>query len=210
MSKTNQVLPESQAEDLRMAYHEVCTSYHAIDDFRAKLLGLLPLVSGVGIFFLLSDTLTDTSKRAFASQFLGPVGIFGCVVTIGLFFYELRGIQRCTRLIAVGKKIEGQLGIEGQFTHHPPQIAGVIGNTLAARVIYSAVLAAWMFVAWVFVWSQGAWLITLLVFFVAFAGSYAFNLSVKVEKRPGDHKELLQEEKPRSQGSENPSVTSVS
>ncbi len=130
--------------------------------------------------------------------------------TIGLFFYDLRGIQRCKGLIAVGKKIEGQLGIEGQFTHRPPQIAGFIGNTLAARVIYSAVLAAWMFVAWVFVWSQGAWLITLLVFFVAFAGSYAFNLSVKLEKRPGDHEELLQEEKPRSQGSENPSVTSVS
>jgi hypothetical protein len=28
------------------AYEELCTSYRAIDDFRAKLLGFLPLVTG--------------------------------------------------------------------------------------------------------------------------------------------------------------------
>jgi len=193
MNKTNQIPSENKAEDLRMAYQEVCTSYHAIDDFRAKLLGLLPLVSGVGIFFLFNDALTDPSKRTFASQFLGPIGIFGCVVTLGLFFYELRGIQRCNGLIAVGRRIESLLGIEGQFTHRPPQIAGFIGNTFVARVIYLAVLAAWTFVALVFVWPQGAWLITLLVFVVGFAGSYALNLSVKLEKKSDGHKELLQD-----------------
>lgn len=183
MSETNHVSPEGKTENLRMAYQEVCKSYHATNDFRARLLGLLPLVSGVGIFFLLSDTLTDPSKRAFASQFLGPIGIFGCVVTIGLLFYELRGNQRRERLRAVGKKIESQLGVEGQFTHHPPHIAGFIGHTSAARVIYSAVFAAWMFVALAFVWSQGVLLVSLLAFFLAFAGSYALNLSVKGETK---------------------------
>ena len=195
MNEPNPVLPENKAEALRMAYQEICTSIHTYDDFRSKLLGLLPLISGISIFFLLSDTLTDTSKRDFASQFLGPVGFFGCVVTIGLFFYELRGLQISNGFVEVGKKIEGQLGIEGQFTHRPPKIAGFIGYTLAARVIYPAVLAAWVFVAMVLLWPQGAWLIALLVFFLAFAGSYTFNLSVTLEKRPDDHKGVLQEEK---------------
>ena len=31
------------------AYTEICKSYHAIDEFRMKLLGLLPLASLVGV-----------------------------------------------------------------------------------------------------------------------------------------------------------------
>jgi hypothetical protein len=57
MSDTNQLQPKD--ENLKMAYQEVCTTYRAIDDFRAKLLGLLPLVSGTGIFFLLNMRTTD-------------------------------------------------------------------------------------------------------------------------------------------------------
>jgi hypothetical protein len=40
---------------LRAAYTEVCQSYERIDDFRAKLLGFLPLVSGTGLFLLLKE-----------------------------------------------------------------------------------------------------------------------------------------------------------
>ena len=183
MYDTNQLPPNLEAlrhKDLRMAYQEVCTSYHAIDDFRAKLLGFLPLVSGAGIFFLLNDALTDATKRAFATVYLGPIGLFSFVVTLGLFFYELRGIQKCNGLIAVGKKIEAMLDINGngQFTQREDAVAGFIGKTLAARVIYPAVLAAWIFVALVSIWPQGAWWVALLVFFIGFAGSYTLNLKV--------------------------------
>jgi hypothetical protein len=37
---------------LLAAYNQLCTSYHAIDDFRAKLLGFLPLVTGGGLVLL--------------------------------------------------------------------------------------------------------------------------------------------------------------
>ena len=73
MSDTNQLPPDLKAlkhEDLRAAYQEVCKSYLAVDDFRAKLLGFLPLVSGTGIFFLLNETFTDATKRAFATLYL--------------------------------------------------------------------------------------------------------------------------------------------
>jgi hypothetical protein len=36
--------PMVNEDVLKVAYTEVCNSYHSIDDFRAKLLGFLPLV----------------------------------------------------------------------------------------------------------------------------------------------------------------------
>lgn len=42
---------DERPENLRTAYKELCNSYRAIDDFRAKLLGFLPLATG-GVFLL--------------------------------------------------------------------------------------------------------------------------------------------------------------
>ncbi|MCI0628622.1 MAG: hypothetical protein L0387_44395 [Acidobacteria bacterium] len=90
------------SDNVRQAYSEVCSSYHAIADFRAKLLGLLPLASGAGIFLLLESKDTDYMH-------LAAVGLFGFLTTLGLFFYELRGIQHCNALIASGKELEREL-----------------------------------------------------------------------------------------------------
>ena len=60
------------------AYKEVCATYHRIDDFRAKLLGFLPVASGAGIFLLLKQDTVPTH--------LTPAGYFGAVATLGLFF----------------------------------------------------------------------------------------------------------------------------
>lgn len=148
-------MPVSQDEllNLRAAYDQICSGYRAIDDFRAKLLGLLPLASGAGIFFLLSDTLTKNQQPALPRQFLLPVGAFGFAVTLGLYFYELRGIQYCTHLIAAGKELELQLKVPGRFSTRPTRhVAGCISELSAAHLIYAAVLAAWTFVAGVFAW----------------------------------------------------------
>ncbi len=174
MSDEKQLRPSNETlsdENLRIVYQEVCRGYHAIDDFRTKLLGFLPLVSGAGIFLLLNDAFTDVAKRAFAKQYLLPLGIFGFVVTLGLFFYELRGIQRCDSLLRTGKDLEGLLGVRGQFERRPPIITAV-GEPLAAYVIYSALLAVWIFVAFVFIWSQWTGVLALVVFAISLAGSY--------------------------------------
>src|SRR5438552_9751159 len=106
----------SMPDDNRMmtAYQELCNSYRAIDEFRTKLLGFLPLATGAGIV-LLSDALTDEKKKQVAEEFLVPIGIFGFAVTVGLFFYELYGIKKCCHLINVGKQIEEEGGFNGQF-----------------------------------------------------------------------------------------------
>lgn len=42
-----------ESENLRTVYKELCSSYRAVDDFRGKLLGFLPLASGTGVFLLI-------------------------------------------------------------------------------------------------------------------------------------------------------------
>src|SRR5688500_1953199 len=99
-------------EKLMNVYKELCTSRLAIDDFRVKLLGLLPLITGSGMFFLFKDE--DTKLESF-KPYLGAIGFFGFVITLGLFFYELHGIKKCDHLIEIGRQIEDRLGIDGQY-----------------------------------------------------------------------------------------------
>jgi hypothetical protein len=164
-------------ENLRAVYQELCTSYRAIDDFRAKLLGFLPLATGTGVV-LLSDALTDEKKRDFTKQFLGPIGAFGVAITLGLLFYELYGIKKCDCLIKAGKQIEGELG-KGQFTNRPREVVGFINEPFAASVIYPAVLATWMYLAVVCTWPQSARWIAIGVFLGGFAVVCRLNLLLK-------------------------------
>jgi hypothetical protein len=59
--------------------------------FRGKLLGLLPLASAGGIFLLIGDKAPTGCELSY----LLPTGVFGALVALGLFCYELRGIQEC-------------------------------------------------------------------------------------------------------------------
>jgi hypothetical protein len=136
-----------QDEQLK-AYDQLCDSYRAIDDFRAKLLGFLPLATGTGVFLLL----TDQAKIVSMQNFFKPIGLFGFVITLGLLFYELYGIKKCHSLITAGIEIEKNVlkVSNGQFVRHPPGVALFINEALAASVIYPAVLAAWTFLAFAF------------------------------------------------------------
>ena len=131
----------SQEQTLLTEYTEVCKSYHAISEFRGKLLALIPIVSGTGISLLISrNSSTDSSH-------LPAVGVFGLLVTLGLFFYELRGIQRCKYLVSIGGKLEGALKLEwGQFKDRPGRVHGFIGAEIAGWIVYTAVLLGWLYV----------------------------------------------------------------
>jgi hypothetical protein len=137
--------------DLIKVYDQLCLSYRAIDDFRAKLLGFLPLASAGGAFLLLNDVLVNPEKSKFAKPFLKPLGLFGFVVTLGLFFYEIYGIRKCLALIEAGKRLECSLGItDGQFENRPDNVLYLINEPFAAGVIYPVVLAGWMFLTLAF------------------------------------------------------------
>jgi YVTN family beta-propeller protein len=86
------------------AYERVCDSCQAFDDFRTKLLGLLPTATGTGVFLLLSgeSDLLDSHK---CGGPLGAIGAVGFLFTLGLFAYELYGIKKCYCLIETGKRL---------------------------------------------------------------------------------------------------------
>jgi hypothetical protein len=168
---------EPHIDDVRLVYGELCTSYHAIDDFRAKLLGFLPLASGTGIVLLLDD------KTAAYKNALGAIGVFGFVITIGLFAYELYGLKKCHALIWVGKHLEAKLHVDGHFIYRPRELCGVINEPFAAGIIYPAVMAAWIYLALYFS-TRNAMSAAILVFFVGFGGSLAYNLYLKAHPKP--------------------------
>jgi hypothetical protein len=172
-----------QDNNSRTIYQELCNSYRAIDDFRAKLLGFLPLATGAGIFLLLDNAKLLDNANFKGGQVLVAAGAFGFAVTLGLFFYELYGIKKCHALINAGRILEGNLGVDaqnGQFTERPREVAGLINEPFAAGVIYPAVLAAWTFLAVSFMPEKAPrWAIG--VFIIGFTISLFFNLWLKLE-----------------------------
>lgn len=185
MAEEKQASSRDTDEELKLVYQEICNSFRAIADFRAKLLGFLPLVSGTGIFLLLDRNITGASQ-----QYLLLIGVFGFVVTLGLYFYELRGIQKCNSLVAGGKNIEELLGIQGQFSLIPPPANRFIRNTLAAYIIYPAVLAAWSFLAFINIYGPREFRPPLIVFAVIFCLSFLLRLKAVLKEEPNKSRVL--------------------
>ena len=134
-----------EPEHLRTVYKELCTSYRSIDDFRTKLLSLLPLATG-GLFFFIAD---PEKAGKFEPSIWQAIGLFGLAIALGLFCFELYGIRKCTCLIVTGRYLEQKLDdIPGQFSERPPGVFfGLINEPFAAGIIYPAVMAAWTFLA---------------------------------------------------------------
>jgi hypothetical protein len=176
------------ADNRKTAYQELCNSYRAIDDFRAKLLGFLPLATGTGIFLLL-DKLNDVDNLKVGTKFLlTAVGAFGFFITLGLFSYEIYGIKKCCALILAGQRMEVSLGIkdDGQFLNRPQNVAYVINEPFAAGVIYPTVLAAWTFFALNFAYPIANPWIPICIFTVGVAGTLIYDrLLRKRIKRSG-------------------------
>jgi len=168
-------LSDEKKAHLLKAYEQLCISYHAIDDFRAKLLAFLPLATSGGIFFLLNQ-LTDDMK-----PFFEPIGVFGFLITFGLFSYEIFGIKKCHALLQAGEQIEALLDMDqhGQFATRPQAVARLMNEPFAAGIIYPAVLAAWVYVALAFSRPQAAIVMAGLVFVAGFTCLFGYDLSLR-------------------------------
>ncbi len=170
-------------------YKELCNSYRAIDDFRARLLALLPFATGVGAVFLVGNI------ESANEQYLEPLGIFGFVVTLGLFAYEIFGIHKCHALIKSGKAIEIlQLKMNGQFRSRPPSVLGLIDEPLAAGIIYPAVLASWLYIALIYTNPQAAFLAAVFIFIGGLVSMMVYKDWLQKDAEKFD-KELLEKMK---------------
>ncbi|MET0213143.1 MAG: hypothetical protein ABW292_09075 [Vicinamibacterales bacterium] len=145
-------------ETLRNIYAEICKSYHGVDDFRMKLLGLLPVISLAAVFGIGQQTLFGQNPSPDMFRHLvGFVGTFACIFTLALFTYEIRGILRCHDLIDRGRDIERVLQVRGQFfvclaAHQgkdsplwKEKARRFFDAKFSACLIYSTVAAAWLF-----------------------------------------------------------------
>ena len=113
-TRDGSLTPDERGGIFLAEYREVCESHAGITDFRAKLLALLPIASGTGIGLLLTQLKDDLPR--IDALWLVAIGVFGTLVTFGLFLYELRQIDVCKQLRNHAAWIEGELGIgAGQF-----------------------------------------------------------------------------------------------
>ena len=124
------------------AYRELSAAFRQLDDFRAKLLGLLPLASGVGIFSILKDD-SDTVSAT--------LGFLGAVVTLGLGVHEFRTILRCKALIDAGNELERALKLHPNaslFQTYPRRFPyPIISTGVASVIVYGSVFTTWLYIA---------------------------------------------------------------
>jgi len=128
-------------------YGEICSSHAGIADFRAKLLALLPIASGAGIFLLLQQT----PAPAKSDPSLAAAGLFGFAVTLGLFLYELRGIEDCVMLRRRASYIEEHwFEVTPEGGHYLGRLEGRLGGAVseigAGLAVYISVMASWLYV----------------------------------------------------------------
>jgi len=139
-------LDHTRFDALKAVYEQVCDAHNGIADFRAKLLTLLPIASGAGIFLLVDEKLPPEAM----SHFLG-IGLFGAVIAFGLFIFDLVGIHRCQTLRVYGWALEKKLlpadCPRGRFTWRKEQYFSLVTVSLASLTIYPTVIAAWIYVA---------------------------------------------------------------
>jgi hypothetical protein len=175
-------MPALTSDHLKAVYDQLCNSYHKVDDFRAKLLGFLPLASGIAFYGLL-----DPGENNKISEHLTEIGLFGALITLGLLIYELKGIQKCTGFIHYGNILEKKL-----LEDEAPLLKGIFAELGADRIsnwfasepvasalVYSTVLASWLYITplgWHAVFFGLLCLIWVFIFWKLLAGPIQPNL----------------------------------
>ena len=108
---------DEKSTALQWWYTEICSHIKTTDEISFKLLGLVPLVSGIGIVVLL-----DRSNQPAWSPMVVFVGLFGALVTFAIYRWEVRNLMTCEWLIRLVSTLEA--GPAGPCQRAVPQQAG--------------------------------------------------------------------------------------
>src|SRR5688500_15573821 len=139
----------SRREVLLKLYGEVCTSWRTLTDVRFKLLGLVPVVSGVLLINLLTR---NEPGKGLSPVVQTGIAVFGLAVTLALWVYDRRNDQLYDDLISRGRKIEEELGIAtGQFLGRLDSDPSKkllylipVKHSVATEGVYGAAVLAWI------------------------------------------------------------------
>ena len=89
-------------------YKEICANIRATDEISFKLLGFVPVSSGIG-----AGALVLLEKSKLLEVYTGPavalLSLLGALVSYGLFRWELRNIQRCLWFISRAANFESRV-----------------------------------------------------------------------------------------------------
>jgi hypothetical protein len=143
-------------------YKDICNNIRVTDDISFKLLGIVPLASGADSGAL---TILEKSKLLEGSHpELVVVGLsaLGALITLGLFRWEIRNIQKCLWLIARAANFETEILHQKnlQFSgmakkEHldaktmddipvPSLLKTPWGKTQSEKLVYLASIGAWL------------------------------------------------------------------
>jgi hypothetical protein len=130
--------------DEKDIYQQTCANIRATDETSLKLLGLVPAIAGGSALALL---LGDEAKPA--AEFVTALALFGALVTLGIFRWDLRNIQECAwwreRALALESCIHSGLPQVRAF----PLAPRGIGKTRAAKMIYTVSVLGWLLMPWI-------------------------------------------------------------
>jgi hypothetical protein len=156
--------PVEPSREWATVYGELARAHQATVDLRTKLLAALPVLTGAGIGLILANQ-SATAKGGVGGIEPGALmalAVFGFVVSLGLFLYELRNIRECVMLLERGEALEALAGgPPGQFMGRPGYQGlsqalrsierpgwrgggGWISIHRASHLVYGSVLAAWV------------------------------------------------------------------
>lgn len=164
MSEDRKVSTEKR-DELLAVYREICTNIRTTDDISFTLLKLVPFVAllGSASFTFFYGTAVDLTKPAAVA--IIAVSIAAAALTVGLYRWERRNIQKCNWLISRAGLIElalfgkDDVKLHGQFWGMTPandrEAAGLSeirlssrrfgkwGKTEASGLVYKVSIAAW-------------------------------------------------------------------
>lgn len=124
-------------------YEQTCSSIRSTDDTSFKLLGLVPTLVGGSAFALLFGQYKDL-------QFVAPLALFGALISLGIFRWELRNIQTCNWLRERARQLEERCGwVTGGRLPDLPLSPQGIGKTGAAKFVYCVSIMGWLVVPWI-------------------------------------------------------------
>lgn len=94
-------MSEPSQDALRQQYEEVCDSYHAINEFRAKLLTLWPILGAAAGGLALREAPEPPNLLA--------LGLLGLATSVGIPIYEWNQSLRCVDLVHAATLLEDKL-----------------------------------------------------------------------------------------------------
>jgi hypothetical protein len=127
--------------ELDKLYSETNANIRFTDEISFKLLGLVPFVSGAGIFGL---TISDLTSSPFATL----ISFFAAFVTFALFMWELRNINMCKWFVSRAERIEREnfrMQVKDVKRPEPKRLLGLSARkTTSEYIIYLSAIGTWI------------------------------------------------------------------